>query len=51
MDDRSETVLIFRRSTPDGESFDVAIELTGEDELSSAQLPGFSLPLERLFRS
>jgi Uma2 family endonuclease len=49
VDDVAETVLVFRRSAPAAPAFDVALELTGEDELSSPQLPGFSLPLQRLF--
>jgi Uma2 family endonuclease len=42
-------VLVFRRSTPGAPRFDVALELTATDELESPLLPGFALPLERLF--
>jgi Uma2 family endonuclease len=49
VDDVAKTVLVFRRSTPDARTFDVALELAGDDELASPQLPGFALPVERLF--
>jgi Uma2 family endonuclease len=50
VDTKSETVLVFRRSSPDAPVFDVALELSGADELTSPLLPGFSLRAERLFR-
>jgi Uma2 family endonuclease len=50
VDDRAERVLVFRRSEPDSPAFDVALELTKGEALTSPQLPGFALPLERLFR-
>jgi Uma2 family endonuclease len=46
-----DAVLVFRRSGPAGSSFDVALELTREDQLISPQLPGFRLDLARLFRA
>ena len=49
VDDVARRVLVFRRSTPGGPSFDVALELAGDDALTSPQLPGFALPLTRLF--
>ena len=49
VDDVAEVVLVFRRSKPDGASFDIALELDRAAALASPQLPGFSLPLERLF--
>jgi Uma2 family endonuclease len=48
VDDVAATVFVFRRSRA-GAQFDVALELTGGDQLGSPQLPGFDLPLERLF--
>ncbi len=49
VDDRSETLLVFRRSSPDGNAFDVALELTPGDVLTSPQLPGFALAMDDLF--
>lgn len=49
VDHVAETVLIFRRSSPDSREFDVALELGRTESLSSPQLPGFRLPLDRLF--
>ncbi len=49
VDDRSETLLAFRRSSPDRVAFDVALELTPGDVLASPQLPGFALAVDDLF--
>lgn len=49
VDTASGTVLVFRRSRRDTPGFDVELELSGPDELTSPQLPGFSLPVERVF--
>jgi Uma2 family endonuclease len=43
------TVLVFRRSAKGAPSFDAELELSGTDELTSPLLPGFSVPVERLF--
>jgi len=43
------SVLIFRRSAPDAGGFDVALELERDEQLTSPQLPGFSLALSELF--
>ena len=40
-------VLVYRRSRPESPTYD--IELVVEDELTSPQLPGFALAVERLF--
>ncbi|MDQ3934730.1 MAG: Uma2 family endonuclease [Actinomycetota bacterium] len=50
INDAARRVQVFRRSTPGASTFDVALELSDTDELASPQLPGFALPLERLFR-
>ncbi len=42
-------VLIFRRSAPGVERFDVALELGRADVLGSPLLPGFALPLADLY--
>jgi Uma2 family endonuclease len=49
VDDIAETVLAYRRSTPESQSFDLAEELTRGETLTSPQLPGFALELGELF--
>jgi Uma2 family endonuclease len=51
VDDRSQTVLVFRRSHPDAPAFDVALELGRGEALRSSLLPGFVLRLEDLFKA
>jgi len=48
VDTKAETVLVYGRSAPEADHFDVALEVT--DTLTSPQLPGFSLEVEELFR-
>ncbi len=50
VDDHSESVLVYRRSTPEAPTFDVALELGGGETLESPLLPGFALALDKLFR-
>jgi Uma2 family endonuclease len=50
VDDRAERVTVLRRSEPEARTFDVELELSAGDDLTSPQLPGFALPLEGLFR-
>jgi len=49
VDGAADVVLVFRRSAPQGPGFDVALELTSADTLTSLQLPGFELVLDGLF--
>lgn len=49
VDTAAEVVLVFRRSGPDAMGFDVALELSGEDEIRSPLLPGFALSADELF--
>jgi Uma2 family endonuclease len=49
VDTAARTVIICRRSSKDAPSFDIELELSETDELTSPQLPGFSLPVERIF--
>jgi Uma2 family endonuclease len=49
VDTAADVVLVFRRSSPEARSFDVSLELTAEDELTSPLLPGFALALRTLF--
>jgi Uma2 family endonuclease len=50
VDNVSEEVYVFRRSTPEVDHFDVALELGRSDVLESPLLPSFALPLDQLFR-
>jgi Uma2 family endonuclease len=50
VDTVAETVLVFRRSRAEAPSFDVALELSGDERLTSQQLPGFELIVADLFR-
>jgi Uma2 family endonuclease len=49
VDTAASEVLAFRRSEPGAPAFDVALQLGTADVLSSPLLPGFELPLERVF--
>ncbi|MBA3746332.1 MAG: Uma2 family endonuclease [Solirubrobacterales bacterium] len=49
VDTAAEVVLVFRRSKPDAPRFDVSLELTATDTLTSPLLPGFSLPVGEIF--
>ncbi len=49
VDTAADELLVFRRSRPQAPAFDVAIELTAGDALSSPLLPGFALSLGELF--
>lgn len=49
VDTEARSVLVFRRSHPGVATFDVAVEVTGDDELTSPLLPGFSLALGAIF--
>jgi Uma2 family endonuclease len=49
VDTAARTVLVYRRSGKDGSGFDIELELSEGDELTSPQLPGFALPVERVF--
>lgn len=48
VDGEAHTVLVFRRSTPDTTTFDVALELGVGETLRSPMLPGFELPVATL---
>ncbi|MGH2801828.1 MAG: Uma2 family endonuclease [Thermoleophilaceae bacterium] len=51
VDDVAQTVLVYRRSEPGSPTFDIALELDQDGILESPRLPGFELPLARLFRA
>jgi len=49
VDTVASEIIVFRRSTLRSSSFDVSLELTVDDELTSPQLPGFALAISALF--
>jgi Uma2 family endonuclease len=49
VDDVAKTVLVYRRSRQRAPTYDVSLELGRGDLLESPMLPGFALPLEKLF--
>jgi Uma2 family endonuclease len=49
VDSAASEVIAFRRSAPDVPTLDRALELSAGDALESPLLPGFALPLARLF--
>lgn len=49
VDTAASEVLVFRRSRPEAERFDVTLELAEGETLASPLLPAFALPLDRLF--
>ena len=49
VDDRSETVLAYRRTYPRSPIFDVSLEMGRGETLTSPQLPGFGLSIDELF--
>ena len=49
VDTASYTVIVYRRSAPERQSFDIELEFSYDDELTSPQLPGFSLAVARIF--
>jgi Uma2 family endonuclease len=50
VDTIAESVLVQRRSKPSAPEFDVALELRGDDQLTSPQLPRFALRVANIFR-
>ena len=50
VDTAAESVIVQRRSKPSAPEFDVALELRGDDQLTSPQLPGFALGVADIFR-
>ena len=49
VDTAADEVLVFRRTRPDAPLFDVALELTREEKLTSPLLTGFELALDAVF--
>lgn len=49
VDTAADVVLVFRRSSPQAAAFDVSLELTVDDDLTSPLLPGFARSLRDVF--
>ncbi len=49
VDTAADEVLVFRRTTSEAPQFDVALQLTRFDALTSPLLPGFTVALDALF--
>lgn len=49
VDTNSDTVLVYRRSSPSGTAFDVSLELERGEQLTTPLMPGLSIDLEELF--
>ena len=49
VDTKNSLILVFRRSCPDAAQFDVALELSAGETLTSPQLPGFALRIDTVF--
>ena len=49
VDTAADVVLVFRRSAANAPHFDVSLELTADDTLTSPLLPGFTLPVGEIF--
>lgn len=49
VDTEARSVLVYRRARPGAERFDVSLEVTEGDELTSPLLPGFTLAVREVF--
>jgi len=49
VDTAADVVLVFRRSAASGPTFDVALELTTDDTLTTPLVPGWEIDLAHLF--
>ena len=49
VDTKERRVLVFRRSSPEEQAFDLGLEVGAEETLTSPLLPGFTLDLGALF--
>jgi Uma2 family endonuclease len=49
VDTAADTVLVYRRSSPEAAEFDVVLEVEGGESLTTPLLPGFSVDLAALF--
>ncbi len=49
VDTAADVVLVFRRSSPAAAAFDLALELTVDNDLTSPLLPGFARSLREVF--
>jgi hypothetical protein len=49
LDTAADEIIVFRRSTPRTQMFDVSLELGRGDTLTSPLLPGYALALDEPF--
>lgn len=49
VDTAADVVFVFRRSRPDAPRFDVSLDFTPDETLTSPLLPGFELPVADIF--
>jgi Uma2 family endonuclease len=49
VDTKADSVLVYRASSAEAETFDVALELGGADQLGSPLLPGLAIDPDELF--
>ncbi|MGH9226277.1 MAG: Uma2 family endonuclease [Acidimicrobiales bacterium] len=49
VDTHADIVLVYRRSSPESAAFDVELELTANDRLTTPLLPGLAIDLSELF--
>jgi Uma2 family endonuclease len=49
VDTVAEEVFVFRRSAASAPEFDISLELTRDERLTSPQLPGFELAVDQIF--
>jgi len=49
IDTAADVVFVFRRSTPEATHFDVSLDFSPGETLTSPMLPGFELPVARIF--
>jgi len=49
VDTNADTVLVYRRSTPEGAAFDVALEVVASEPLTTPLIPGLVIDLAALF--
>ncbi len=49
VDTAAKTILVYRRSTPNEPTFDIALEVGDGEELTTPMMPGFALDIAALF--
>jgi len=49
VDTAADVVIVFRRSRPDGPAFDISLDFSSGETLTSPLLPGFALAVDEIF--